>query len=132
MILVDTSVWVDLLRKRRTESAARLRSLLDEQRRLAVTPVILQESLQGAADEREFSLLDEYFSSQSMLLPQDPLDTHRRAARLYFACRRRGFTPRSTVDCLIAQIALDHGVALLHDDRDFEKIAKVAPNLEFA
>jgi predicted nucleic acid-binding protein len=97
-----------------------------------VTPVILQEILQGAADEREFSLLDEYFSSQSMLLPQDPLDTHRRAARLYFDCRHRGFTPRSTVDCLIAQIALDHGVALLHDDRDFEQIARVAPTLEFA
>jgi predicted nucleic acid-binding protein len=132
MILVDTSVWVDLFRERRTKSAVRLRGLLDEQRRLAVTPVILQEILQGAADEREFSLLDEYFSSQSMLLLQDPLDTHRRAARLYFDCRHRGFTPRSTVDCLIAQIALDHGVALLHDDRDFEQIARVAPTLEFA
>ena len=97
-----------------------------------LTPVIAQEVLQGAADEREFALLDEYLTSQTMLLPRDPIGTHRDAARLYFDCRRRGFTPLSTVDCLIAQIALEHAVPLLHDDRDFERIAKVAPHLEFA
>jgi predicted nucleic acid-binding protein len=132
MVLVDTSVWIDLFRNRHTECAARLRTLLDEQRPFALTPVVAQEVLQGAADEHEFALLDDYLTSQTMLLPQHPLDTHRTAARLYFDCRRRGFTPRSTLDCLIAQIAIEHAVPLLHDDRDFERIRKVAPDLEFA
>ena len=132
MILVDTSVWIGWFRKRPTPATARLRVLLDEGRGFGVTPVIVQEILQGAADEREFALLDEYFSTQTMLMPDDALRTHSRAARLYFDCRRRGFTPRSTIDCLIAQIALDHAARLLHDDRDFERIAMVAPGLEFA
>jgi predicted nucleic acid-binding protein len=36
-------------------------------------------------------------------------------------------TVRSTLDCLIAQIALEHGLALLHEDRDFESIRRVRP-----
>jgi hypothetical protein len=132
MVLVDTSVWVDLFRNRRTESARRLRGILDDGRPFAITPMIAQEILQGAADEREYALLDGYLTSQTMLLPLHPVDSHRHAARIYFDCRRRGFTPRSTVDCLIAQVALEHAVPLLHDDRDYERIARIAPNLEFA
>lgn len=132
MVLVDTSVWVDLFRNRRTESVGRLRTMLDDRRPFAITPVIAQEILQGAADEREYALLDEYLTSQTMLLPSHPVDSHRHAARIYFDCRRRRFTPPSTIDCLIAQIAMEHGVPLLHDDRDYERIAKVVPTLEFA
>ena len=132
MVLVDTSVWVDFFRRRRTDHVLRLRAMLDENRPFALSPIIAEEILQGAADEREFTLLDEYLMSQTMLFPLHPVDTHRSAARLYFDCRRLGFTPRSTIDCLIAQIALEHGVPLLHDDRAFERIARVAPNLEFA
>ncbi len=132
MILVDTSVWINLFRDRNTPPSARLRMLLDAGRGFAVTPLIVQEILQGAANAREFTLLGEYFSTQRMLMPEDMLRTHCNAARLYFDCRRRGFTPRSTIDCFIAQIAVEHGVPLLHDDRDFERIAKVAPLLKLA
>jgi len=132
MILIDTSVWIDLFRYRKTPPTNRLRMLLDEGRGFGVTPVIVQEILQGAADKREFTLLHNYFSTQRMLMPEDALHTHCAAARLYFDCRRRGFTPRSTIDCLIAQVALEHRVPLLHDDRDFDRIAKVAPQLKFA
>jgi predicted nucleic acid-binding protein len=131
VILVDTSVWIDLFRDRTTPPATRLRDLLDERREIGVTPLIVQEILQGAADEREFILLNDYFSSQRMLLAGDPLRTHCQAARLYVDCRRRGFAPRSTIDCFIAQIAIEHRVPLLHADRDFERIAKVAPDLKF-
>lgn len=130
MVLVDTSVWIGLFRRRETASTTRLRRILEEQGPIAVTPVIVQEILQGAADEQEFVLLDRYFSTQRQLLCENVLRTHRAAARLYFDCRRQGFTPRSTIDCLIAQIAVEHGVALLHDDRDFEHIAKAAPRLK--
>ena len=132
MVLVDTSVWVALFRSRRTEAASRLRRMLDDERPFAIMPVIMQELMQGAADERDFALLDQYLTGQTMLLPFHPVDSHRRAARIYFDCRRRGFTPRSTIDCLIAQVAVEHGVPLLHNDRDYERIAQVVPDLEFA
>ena len=130
MILVDTSAWIDLLRARQTQAAKRLRVLLDREASFAIAPVILQELLQGSAGADEFRALDEYLSSQPMLETQDLAGLHRRAARLYFDCRRKGITVRSTADCLIAQMAIDHGLPLLHNDRDFDAIARVQPKLK--
>jgi predicted nucleic acid-binding protein len=48
---------------------------------------------------------------------------------MYQSCRRAGKTPRSSNDCLIARIAVEHSLLLLHDDRDFETIAAVTPDL---
>jgi predicted nucleic acid-binding protein len=132
MVLVDTSVWIDLFRNRRSEPVLRLRRILDSGDAFALTPVIVQEVLQSAASEREFSLLHDYFTTQRMIIPADPVATHCRAARLYFDCRRRGFTPRSTVGCLIAQIAVEHNLIVLHNDQDFERIAAVAPQLKLS
>jgi hypothetical protein len=129
MILVDTSVWIDYFRERNNPPTRQLREVLDAGVPFAVTPIIVQELVQGAANEHEFDLLRGYFATQRTVLPDDPLQIHCRAARLYFDCRRSGRTPRSSVDCLIAQTAIDHDLPLLHNDRDFERIAAVAPRL---
>ena len=132
MILVDTSVWIDFIRGRSTQAIDRLRTALDRGVGIAVTGLIYQEILQGAADEKTFRDYRAYFSSQRFLHPLDLVETYERAARLYFECRRKGLTIRSSNDCLIAQTAVENDVALLHDDRDFHRIAKVAPQLKFA
>ena len=49
------------------------------------------------------------------------------AARLYFELRKTGATVRSPIDCCIAQIAMDYGVLLIHNDRDFDAIGKNFP-----
>jgi predicted nucleic acid-binding protein len=131
MILVDTSVWIDFIRGQSTEGVKRLRVALDRGIVAALTPFIFQEILQGADSEASFREMREFFGSQAFLVPRDSLASHAEAARLYFECRRKGITARSTIDCLIAQIAIEHGVALLHDDRDFDGIARVAPKLTF-
>ena len=51
---------------------------------------------------------------------------------MYFDCRRAGITIRSAADCLIARVAVEHELMLLHDDRDFEKMAEVVPDLALA
>jgi predicted nucleic acid-binding protein len=132
MVLVDTSVWIDLFRERKNPPTVRLRAILDQGTAFFVTPVVVQEILQGAGDDNEFALLHEYFTTQRMLVPKDLAWTHCKAARLYFDCRRRGYTPRSGIDCLIAQIAIEHELPLLHSDQDFEHMAKVASQLKFA
>ena len=38
--------------------------------------------------------------------------------------RRKGYTIRSPIDCLIAAIAIDNQVAVWHKDRDFDVIAQ--------
>ena len=132
MILVDTSVWIDFVRGRATDAVARLRELLDRGIGACLTSMIYQEILQGANSERAFRDFCVFFSGQRFLHPVDPVTSHENAARLYFECRRKGLSIRSSNDCLIAQIAIEQGVALLHDDRDFESIARVAPELKLS
>lgn len=131
MILVDTSVWIDFIRGRATPPVARLRTALDRGVPPAIIPLIYQEILQGAGDGRAYRDYRSYFSGQQFLLPEDPVAMHERAAHLYYECRRLGAIVRSSNDCLVAQAALEHDVPLLHDDRDFDAIARVAPALKF-
>ena len=51
-------------------------------------------------------------------------DTYIHAVDIYRECRKKGFTIRKTIDCLIAAIAIENNLALLHNDRDFSNIAK--------
>ncbi|MHB8248717.1 MAG: type II toxin-antitoxin system VapC family toxin [Acidithiobacillus sp.] len=93
------------------------------------TWVIVQEILQGAADPQKLEILRAHFISLPQLAPS--LETHVNASTLYARCRWRGITIRSPHDCLIAQTAIEHGVPLLQDDVDFERIALVEPQLSF-
>ncbi|MGN2392620.1 type II toxin-antitoxin system VapC family toxin [Pelomicrobium sp. G1] len=126
MILVDTSVWIDWLRRKATAAARALDQLLDQED-LALAPVVLQELLQGARGPRELEVLRSHFASLPML--QASADTYAAAGALYARCRWEGFTPRSPHACLIACLAIEHRAALLHDDRDFEPLARVEPKL---
>jgi len=123
-VLVDTTVWIAWLRGKATRTTARLGHLLDEGEAL-LAPVILQEILQGARSPQALATLRAEFGALPMLLPA--VDTY--ADALYARCRWQGCTPRSPHDCLIAQLAIDHRLALLHDDREFEHIARVEPKL---
>lgn len=129
MFLVDTSVWIDYLRRSYNEQARWLNDILDRDFPVGITQDIYREILQGAKTEASFERLEEFFGSQTFYFPVDPLQSHMDAARLYFRCRRAGLTVRSSADCLIAQIALEHDLLLLHNDRDFEAIASVEPKL---
>ena len=128
MVLVDTAVWIDWLRG--TPSPATLRlGLLLQDGDAAIAPVILQELLQGAASPQALRTLRSRFEALPMLEPAAGGATHADAGALYARCRWAGITPRSPHDCLIAQLALAHAVPLLHDDRDFDRIAEVEPQL---
>jgi predicted nucleic acid-binding protein len=91
---------------------------------------ILQEILQGTADDRQFAKYRSYFETQPLYLPQDPIETAVIAARIYFDCRRSGITVRSSNDCLIAQTAVEHDLILLHNDEDFRRIGSVLQKLK--
>lgn len=129
MILVDSTVWIDLLRNRETMPRARLRKLL-ELGEAAASPVIAQEVLQGAANPQAFSKLRKYFTGIPLLGAHRMIELHIAAAELYARARWRGITPRSPHDCLIAVTAVEEHVPLLHDDSDFEHLATVEPRLK--
>jgi hypothetical protein len=128
VVLVDSTVWIDLLRRRQTLAARVLDRLIDLGE-AAVTPVIVQEILQGAVDKNAFERLAARFLALPMLGVTEPVALHVAAARLYAHARWQGVTPRSPHDCLIAATAVQADVLLLHDDCDFEALAVVEPRL---
>ena len=125
MILVDTSVLIDHFKGNENEPTYCFREVLQQKAPFGITPVIYQEVLQGAKTKREYSVLNEYLSTQRFFHPKDQILSYAHAAHIYFDCRRKGITIRSTIDCLIAQIALEHELFLLHNDNDFDAIASI-------
>jgi hypothetical protein len=124
MILVDTSVWIEVLRDKTGKVVQAFRERIGTE--ICVFSRFTQlELLQGAKDEREWGRLDDYLSTQYYLEATE--DSWREAARISFELRRAGITLTSPVDCCIAQIALEAGALLLHQDQDFEKIAGIRP-----
>lgn len=128
-VLVDTSVWVDFVRDRPLVHVEALAALLDSEAVVCMAPPVLQEVLQGALTREHQAALERRFQPTPQLFFADPIAGAVAAARLYLACRLAGSTPRSANDCLIACIAIEHDVLLLHNDRDFDAIAAVEPRL---
>ena len=130
MYLVDTSVWIDHLRGRDCPHVEFLRSLLPHPLVIGITHLIYTEILQGARDPAAFDRLRTYFGGQRFYTFADAVGSHASAARMYLDCRRRGVTVHSTVDCLVAQCAIESELVLLHHDMDFRRIARVVPRLK--
>jgi predicted nucleic acid-binding protein len=124
VILVDTSVWIEILRDRAGRRKAAFDAALNGDDAV-LTRFHALELLQGARDEREWTLLREYLDVQEYLECTSAMWSD--AARIFFDLRRRGRTVRSSIDCCIAQIAIENDVLLLHRDRDFEVIAELRP-----
>jgi len=125
MYLVDTSVWIDYLQGRCAQHVEFLDGLLDHPLAVGVSDGVYMEIPQGARDQNAFDRLRRYFSSQRFYFFADTRQAHEAAAQIYHDCRRHGITVRSTLDCLIAQCAIEHGLVLLHHDRDFLNMSAV-------
>jgi len=131
-VIVDSAVWIDSLRGTRNRGVAALGHALRTKQRISMTPVVLQEVLQGARSMEQFESWAARFGSIPMLSPPDLASTLREAARLYVRCRSAGVTPRSGNDCHIARVAIEFDVPVLTSDRDFALIARVEPTLRLA
>jgi len=119
MILVDTSVWIELLAGRRGTSL-REDVLLD----FVTCGPVVQEVLQGLWPGPESDAFREAFLAIPVLSDPIPLQLFLSAADIYRQGRRRGLTVRSSVECLIAAIAIENRVPVWHRDRDFTAIAR--------
>ena len=122
MILVDTSVWIEVFRKHQPLDLELLVAF-DE---VVVCLPIIQEILQGIRDEANYRVAHDALLSMPILESPMGEDVFVEAAQLFRAARRTGLTIRSGVDCLIAACAIRHDVAVLHRDRDFTALARVS------
>lgn len=126
ILLADTSVWIDFFAGRDTSQTRIFKEAVGKGADVALTELILAEILQGVPSDSEFVRLRRVLSSFRILTPESD-ETYVQAAKLYRAGRKRGVTIRSLIDCLIAAIAMEHGAAVLHRDRDYERISAYAP-----
>ena len=122
MLLVDTSVWIAVFRQ---GSPLALGHVVDFDDVVTCLPVV-QEVLQGFQDVRAFSVAREAMYALPMVDSPIPHEVIDQAVELYRAARRAGFTVRSSVDCLIAASAIRHHLEVLHDDRDYDVLARVS------
>ena len=122
--LVDTSGWVEFLRATGSAVDRSLAEALDAARSLWTTGVVLQEVLQGARTPAQAGDLRLMLGACTAVEPLFP-DTYEHAAALYDRCRRAGRSVRGTMDCLVAAVALEHGLAVLGTDRDLVTLRDV-------
>ena len=120
MILVDTSAWIEFLRDSASPACERVEQLLACD--FAVADPIRMEVLAGARNEQHLIQLKRLLARGSVLHTK-PID-YDQAAILYRQCRANGETVRKLVDCLIAAVAIRNDVVILHQDADFEVLAR--------
>lgn len=118
MILVDSSVWIDYLRGRRTPQAEQLDALLGSTP-LAIGDLILTEVLQGCPTQRQFDLVRELLGILTFVTLGGPAVAVA-AAENFRTLRAKGITVRKTIDTVIATRCIVDGLELLHADRDFD------------
>jgi predicted nucleic acid-binding protein len=122
MLLVDTSVWIEVFRR---SPRVHLERLIDFDEAVTCLPVI-QEVLQGFRDERAYQTARDAMYALPIVAAPLQAQVVDQAIDLYRSARRAGFTIRSGVDCLIAACALRHSLTVLHHDRDFDLLAKIS------
>ncbi|MGH8103449.1 MAG: type II toxin-antitoxin system VapC family toxin [bacterium] len=119
--VIDSSVWIQVLRRGSSYAQlARVEELLETDR-AATVPVIRVELLQGAKDEPEYNRL----RGRLDLLPTIEVTetVWEQAEKLAFLLRRRGLSP-AIGDLLIAAATMSAGAGLVHADSDFDTIAR--------
>jgi predicted nucleic acid-binding protein len=126
VIVVDTSVWIDVLNENGTPQAERCVQLIEDGEPVALTDVILTEILQGLRTEEEARLVESRLRAFP-ILRLDGLQDFVLAADLYRSARGAGVTIRKTLDCLIAAPCVRTGAPLLHADADFDRLASCTP-----
>ena len=122
MILIDTSAWMEFLRGTGSPICERVEALLDGE--IATCDAVRMEVLAGARDEHHLERLRRLLA-RAVVLPTTSAD-YDEAAALFRRCRREGYTLRRLIDCLIASVAIRAAARILHNDGDFDVLARHA------
>lgn len=125
-MIFDTSVWIDFSKGKVTSKSELLRDRLYNNFNVSICPSILQEVLQGCSSTSQFIKLRERLLALELLESNEYMISIK-AAQMYFQLRKKGITIRKPNDCIIAIYALEFDIQLVHNDKDFDEIAKIFP-----
>lgn len=125
-LVVDSSVWIDFFNKKTSVEIEHLKNLLLSIRwtsPVTILPVIMQEVLQGIESNQHYNTIKENLEGFEFI-QYNPYEFSIKAAGIYRNLRTKGITIRKANDCLIAALCIDFDLPLLHNDKDFDNIAK--------
>lgn len=122
-LIVDTSVWIDGFRGAQTDQVLLVGDYIKVGKPIHVTPVILQEVLQGVQDDSQYSRIKAGMMAHT-ILRLDFVEAATGAAQLYRNLRIEGVTIRKPNDSPIAHYAIFYDMSILHSDVDFDQIAR--------
>jgi predicted nucleic acid-binding protein len=123
VIVPDSSAWIEFFRRTESPVDLTLNRLIEDGADLALTEVVLMEVLAEARSDRHRDELLEGLMRYPLLTLR-PLDGYEEAAKLYRMCRAGGETIRKMTDCLVAVPAIEAGASVLHNDSDFDALAR--------
>lgn len=126
MVLVDSDVWSEALRRKKGKeslSVLALRSLVSEGKVVMIGP-IRQEALSGIKENERFEKIKEILRA----FPSQRIDEliYERAAKFFNICRSKGIQGSHT-DFLICACAVTWKALILTKDKDFKLYAKYLP-----
>jgi len=124
LYLIDSSIWIEVLRRApRPKIASRVDELLGRGR-VATNQFILLEVVGGARNKADFQEYSDLFASLMQCSIDAP--TWELATRLAYDLRRAGATTRAP-DVIIAASSILRGAILVHADNGFDSIATHSP-----
>lgn len=123
MILVASSVWIDFFSRSPGRAGQHLHSLISGSKPVVLMGVIICEILQGLT--RNIESIERYLRTCTVLEPTG-FQTYRQAASIFRLARSRGVS-LTTIDTLIAAVAIENGVPVFTADKDFPRIARIVP-----
>lgn len=122
MVLVDTTVWIDFFAARSLPHVEALENLITNLEDICICGIILTEVLQGIRKDSQFRKIRDLFNN--LIFLSMGYSIFLRSAEIYRTLRQKGITIRKPVDCMIASVAIENKIPLLHNDKDFNAIEK--------
>ena len=120
MYLIDTSIWIESLKK---DSKFKIQEHFKEYEIFLCLPVY-QEILQGIREDSAYWAVKKALDHSKFLEETLTKGTIEEAISIYRQARKKGITIRSSIDCLIASIAIRNNATIVHKDRDYSEISK--------
>lgn len=120
MILIDTTIWIDFFLNNNNAKVSYLLNAINKRDDLCICGVILTEILQGIKNPKERHQVEDLL--QMLIFLEMKKETFVLAADIFRDLRKKGITIRKSIDCMIAAVAIENNIPLLHNDRDFDPI----------
>ena len=126
-ILVDTSIWSIVLRRRKKTENERILSIFKDLIKdflVKIIGPIRQEILSGISDYKIYTTLKEHLYAFEDI----PISTqdYIRAAEFYNLCRKNGIQG-SHIDFLICSISVSNNLKIFTTDKDFQYYSQYLP-----